>query len=81
MKVLYTPHFKKCFKSLPKEVKKKFKRQIHFLLENLRHPSLKCKRYDGKQRIWQARIDRYYRFYFLLKGDTYVLLEVKPHPK
>lgn len=82
MRVFYTPYFKKCFKVLPKEIKKKFKKQIKFLLENFRHPpSLRCKKYDERQRIWQARVDRNYRFYFLIKGDTYILLEVRPHPK
>lgn len=81
MKIFYSPYFKKSFKSLPAEVKKKFKKQISFLLENLRHPSLRSKKYDEKRGIWQARIDRYYRFYFLIKGDTYILLEIKPHPK
>jgi len=81
MRVFYTPHFKRCFKSLPVEVKKKFKKQIGLLLENFRHSSLRCKKYDEKRGIWQARVNRYYRFYFLIKRDTYILLEVKPHPE
>jgi mRNA-degrading endonuclease RelE of RelBE toxin-antitoxin system len=81
MKISYTPHFKRDYKSLPREIKKKFKKQIKFLLENFWHPSLRCKKYDKKRGIWQARVNRYYRFYFLIKGDTYILLEIKPHPK
>jgi len=81
MKVFYPPHFKRSFKFLPGEVKKKFKKQINFLLQNLRHPSLKSKKYDEKRGIWQARVNRNYRFYFLIKKDTYILLEVKLHPK
>jgi len=81
MKALYSPYFKKSFKALPIEIKKKFKKQINFLLRNFRHPSLRCKKYDEKRGIWQARVNRYYRFYFLIKGDAYILLEIKPHPK
>jgi len=81
MKVFYSPHFKRSFKFLPGEVKKKFKKQINFLLQNLRHPSLKSKKYDEKRGIWQARVNRNYRFNFLIKKDTYILLEVKLHPK
>jgi mRNA-degrading endonuclease RelE of RelBE toxin-antitoxin system len=81
MKIIYTPHFKRNYKSLNKEVKKKLKKQINFLLNNLRHPSLRSKKYDEKRRIWQARVNGNYRFYFLIKGDTYILLEIKPHPK
>jgi len=81
MKVLSSPHFKRNFKALPIETKKKFKKQIDFLLRNFRHPSLRCKKYDKEKDIWQARIDRYYRFYFLIKDNVYILLEIKPHPK
>lgn len=81
MKAIYTPHFRKNFKSLAKEVKNKFKKQIKFLLKDIRHPSLRAKKYDEKRGIWQARVNRYYRFYFLIKDNSYILLEVKLHPK
>jgi mRNA-degrading endonuclease RelE of RelBE toxin-antitoxin system len=81
MKVFYSPHFKRDYKPLPREIKRKFKKQIKYLLENFWHPSLRCKKYDAKRGIWQARVNRYYRFYFLIKGDTYILLEIKPNPK
>jgi len=81
MKVIYTPHFKKNFKSLSKDTKKKFKKQVKFLLKDIRHPSLKAKKYEEARDIWQARVDRNYRFYFLIKGNSYILLEVKFHPK
>ena len=81
MKVFYSLHFKKSFKFLPKEVKRKFKKQIDFLLKNFRYPSLRCKKYDEEKNIWQVRVDRNYRLYFFIKGNTYILLEIKPHPK
>jgi len=81
MKVFYSPHFKRSYKPLSKEIKKKIKKQVNLLLQNLRHPSLRTKKYDEKRGVWQARVNRYYRFYFLIKEDAYILLEVKPHPK
>ena len=66
---------------MTKEVKKKFSKQAGFLLIDIRHPSLRAKKYDEKRYIWQARVDRNYRFYFLIKGDTYILIEIKLHPK
>ena len=81
MKVIYAPHFKRNFKSLSKDTKKKFKKQIKFLLRDIHHPSLKAKKYEEARDIWQARVDRYYRFYFLIKDDAYILLEIKPHPE
>lgn len=52
-----------------------------FLLENLHHPSLRAKKYDEANDRWQARVNRSWRFYFIIEGDTYVILDVIPHPK
>ena len=81
MEVFYAPHFKRSFKFLTKEVKKKFRKQIGFLLTDTRRPSLRAKKYDERRGIWQARVDRNCRFYFLIKGDAYILIEIKLHPK
>lgn len=81
MKVFYTPHFKRSFKFLTKEIKNKFRKQVEFLLKDIRHPSLRAKKYDKKRDIWQVRVDDNFRFYFLIKGNAYILLEIKSHPK
>jgi len=51
------------------------------LVENLRHPSLRAKKYDESQNIWQARVNKDWRFYFTIQGDTYVLRNIIAHPK
>lgn len=81
MKISFTDKFIKRYHSLSKEIQKKIDKQINYLCQNLRHPSLRTKKYNKKKDIWQARVNRSYRFYFLIKGDTYILLEIKPHPK
>jgi len=81
MKYSLGEHFTKQLENLPPSIQKKFWKQLVFLLNNLRHPSLKAKKYDESRDIWQARLNSNYRFYFLIKGDTYILLEIKPHPK
>lgn len=81
MKVVFTEKFIRTYHSLPKEIQKKFEKQLTYLLKNFRHPSLRCKKYDEKRGIWQARLDRYYRFYFLINENTFILLEIKPHPE
>ncbi|MCD6284011.1 hypothetical protein J7J12_02020 [bacterium] len=81
MKIYYTPKFKQSFSKFPKEIKNKFYKQINFLLRNPRHPSLQIKKYDGSKGIWQARVDRKIRFYFLIEDNSYILLEIKKHPK
>lgn len=81
MKLSFTEKFIKRYHSLPKEIQKKVDKQLSYLIRNFRHPSLRIKKYNKEKGIWQARVNRYYRFYFLIKGDVYILLEIKPHPK
>ena len=81
MEIYYTSHFKRSFRKFSKEIQDKFKKQISFLLSNISHPSLQVKKYDKEKQIWQARVDDNVRFYFLIIKDTYVLLEIRRHPK
>lgn len=79
MNIRYASHFKRSYRTLSKEIKKKFRKQIIYLIRNLHHPSLRSKKYDEQRNIWQARVDRNFRFYFLIEKDTYVLLDIKRH--
>jgi mRNA-degrading endonuclease RelE of RelBE toxin-antitoxin system len=56
-------------------------KQLALLLQNLRHPSLKAKKYDERNDVWQGRVNQAYRFYFQIKGDTYEIVAITPHPK
>ena len=81
MKIRFSPKFESSFRRLPKEIKDKFYKRAGFLRQDLKHPSLRAKKYDETRDIWQARVDKSYRFYFLISGDTYILLDIKAHPK
>jgi hypothetical protein len=52
---------------------------VAFLFDDIRHPSLRAKKYDAER--WQARVARDWRFYFRIEGDTYLLLDIMRHPK
>jgi len=78
---LYTDRFKKSYAAAPEIRRRQFDKQVVFLLKDLRHPSLRAKIVDETQRIWQARVDGGWRFYFTIEGDTYHLLDIGPHPK
>jgi len=80
MRFYPTSHFVREYKKLSPQLQNKIDKALKFLLQNLRHPSLRAKKYDKKRGIWQARVNDNYRFYFLIKKDVYILLEVKPHP-
>ncbi len=81
MNLRYTATFQASIKKLPDNIKQKFAKQVEFLLKDIRHPSLHAKKYHEKEAIWQARVDRSVRFYFLIKEDIYILLDIKHHPK
>jgi hypothetical protein len=57
------------------------RKQLGFLLNQLRHPSLRAKKYDEANHIGQARVNRNWRFYFVILGDEYVILSIIPPPK
>lgn len=65
----------------PAAVRTAFAKQLDFLLQDLRHPSLRAKKYDESNDIWQARVNREWRFYFTIAGDEYVIVSIIPHPK
>lgn len=71
--------FDAVYADLPENIKKKAAKQIHLLIQNIRHPSLRAKKYDETKDVWQARIDKTYRFYFKIEGDTYILTKIKKH--
>ena len=81
MKIFYPPRFKARLANCPNVVQRKFYKQAGYLLQSIRHPSLNAKKYDESTGVWQARVDRNFRFYFLIAGDTYILLSIGPHPK
>lgn len=81
MKIRYNPIATKAFADAPANVQKAFLKQAGLLLENLRHPSLHAKKYDEGEDVWQARVNKAWRFYFTIEDDTFVILDIIPHPK
>ena len=81
MKILFTDRFLRRFKKLPAETKRKLEKQITFLLKDLHHPSLRAKKYDEARDVWQARVNGFYRFYFRIEGNAYVIINIVKHPK
>ena len=81
MTAAFTLRFRRHYQKLSEDRQAKFDKQLAFLISNLRHPSLRAKKYDEANDIWQARVDDGYRFYFQIDGETYLLLSLIPHPK
>ncbi len=81
MRYSTTVRFDRAFEKFPLEVRKSFRKQVGYLVQDLRHPSLRAKKYDEAADIWQARVTGGVRFYFRIEGDVYRLLNIKNHPK
>ena len=81
MQARETARFRRSYQSAPRTIQEAFDKQVRYLVENLRHPSLRAKKYDAVRGIWQARVTGSWRFYFLIKGDSYILLDIMKHPK
>ena len=71
----------KSYLAAPAVVQKAFEKQVKLLVQNLSHPSLHAKKYDEAHDRWQARVNRSWRFYFIIAGDTYIIEDIIPHPK
>lgn len=71
----------KQYRSLPKQLQKKADKQFSYLIEDFRHPSLKVKKYQGFDNLWQGRIDKSYRFYFHVLEPHYIIISIINHSK
>lgn len=77
----YSKHFLRNYAKAPTAVQEAFDKQSQLLLQNLHHPSLHAKKYDERRNLWQARVNYAWRFYFKIVGNTYLMDEIKHHPK
>jgi hypothetical protein len=58
MKLAYSPHFLRSYNKAPAQIRSAFDKQSALLLQNLRHPSLRAKKYDATGDLWQGPRDR-----------------------
>lgn len=79
MKHSLTNRFLRELDSFPLVVQRKFEKQLLYLLRDMRHPSLRVKKYDEARDIWQMRINGGVRCYFSIQGDEYVFLKIRKH--
>ena len=81
MRVVLSDRAIEALKDAPLKVRRAFNKQLRFLVGNLLHPSLHAKKYDESKDLWQARVNRDWRFYFTITDDIYRVEDVVPHPK
>lgn len=76
-----TPLALKDYIAAPPNARAAFDKQVKLLVGNLHHHSLRAKKYDVARNVWQARINRNWRFYSTIESDTYIIARIIPHPK
>ena len=81
MRVVFSERAVTALGQAPADVRRAFGKQLRFLELNLRHPSLRAKKYNEPRDIWQARVTRNWRFYFRIEGDVYRIDDLIAHPK
>jgi hypothetical protein len=81
MQLVFSKRFDRSLREAPLAVQRAFWKQSELLLLNPRHPSLRAKKYEGVESVWQARVTRDWRFYFTIDGDGYKLIDITAHPK
>ena len=70
-----------ALKDAPSATQRAFEKQLRFLAYNLHRPSWQAKKYSESEGLWQARVNRNWRFYFRIVSDTYIITDVIAHPK
>lgn len=81
MKIRLTDKAIKQYRSLSTAVKSKADKQFEYLIEDIRHPSIQAKKYQGIDGVWQGRIDKNWRFYFHIVEPDYIIISIITHPK
>lgn len=81
MRLVVTDRAQRDYDSLTANLKRRVDKQFELLLADVRHPSLRAKKYEGTGDVWQGRVDRSYRFFFQIDKDAYVILAILKHPK
>lgn len=66
------------YDDLPKEIKKKFKKQLTYLKENPKHNSLQIHKLEGTD-FWEFYVDKGYRCVFKREGNIYKFYYVGTH--
>ena len=81
MKIVLSDRTIESLKDAPRAVQQAFDKQLGFLVNHLHHPSLRAKKFDQSGNLWQARVNRGWRFYFTIHDDTDLIEKISPHPK
>ena len=79
MRLQYTDRFRRAYRALTPEDRRRVQAALRRLAENLRHPGLRVKKMRGTGGIWEARASRGLRITFEMRDDALILRNVGRH--
>ena len=79
MKIARTARFKRAYRRLNQRQRRVVEKTLSFLVNNIRHPSLRVKKIEGTKGIWEARASKSIRLSFEFRDDTLILRNVGDH--
>ena len=72
--IAYTERFKKSFNKLTKIEKKQFQAKMEIFIENIMHPSLRTKKIQGQELLYESSINMDIRIIWYLENEILVVL-------
>lgn len=79
MKFVFTERFKKSYKNLSAEAQKAFHKKLELLSNDQRHPSLRTKKIQGTDNIFECSITMAVRMTWQYKGEAILLRVIGEH--
>jgi len=81
IRFIRSTQFKRSYKKAPPVIQARTKKALRLLAQDERHPFLHAKIVNPEKRIWQARVNGGWRFYFQVNVGICSLLDLIKHPK
>jgi len=79
--VLLTEQFEQAYEKLTNAEKRSVRKALALLGDNPKYPSLRVRKMEGRQNIWEARHSRKLRMTFEMAGETIFMRNVGQHDK
>jgi len=79
MNIYYTELFAHKVKALPVEIKKALKAKLELMVENPRHPSLRTKKIQGQEGLFEASVTMGIRMTWQYTDDGILLRNIGGH--
>lgn len=73
-KITFTSRFKKSYKRLTEQEKKQLKRKVEMLSMNPMHPSLRTKRIQGTDDLFECSVNMSIRIIWYYEGDELIMM-------